>query len=181
MHCLDTAGNVVHDTSTGYKSAPKTELMDKAILAGEGVRLWHNHPSQDSLSHHDWLCAGTSADLEVLALNSQGSIFVGRIDNWDDRLHSLLDWLPRLGGDLEIHMSNLAVDRKLDPDITCELSKFTGHVLNSALADCEFVRYGYCLLPADEKIINQCSSLGIVAEGQAFASNAIKKKIEGLE
>ena len=151
--------------------------MNKAIEAGKGVRLWHNHPSQDSLSHRDWLCAGISADLEVLALNARGSMFVGRVKLWDDRLHDLLEWLPRLGGDLKFYMSTLAKDRHLDIDAACELPKFTGHVLNSGLANCGLVQYGYCLLPQDQKLIHLFSLLSIVADGQSFATRAINQKL----
>ena len=60
LHCLDAEGLQVIDTSTGVKVAPITDTMVKAMEEGGGVRLWHNHPSQDSLSHTDWLCASGS-------------------------------------------------------------------------------------------------------------------------
>lgn len=177
LHCLDAAGTLVHDTSSGLGSAPLEQSMKSAILAGGGVRLWHNHPSQDSLSHHDWLCAGTSADLEVLALNQRGSIFVGRIARWDDALAEILNWLPRLAPDLELHMSHLAGERGLDVNDRCELSKFTGHVLNMALAECCSVQYAYCLVPQDQEVVDRCSLLDIIGDGRAFAADALRVQL----
>ncbi|MGI4794762.1 MAG: hypothetical protein ACRYG8_11910 [Janthinobacterium lividum] len=69
----------MHTMSVGLRGAPITDGMIDAIKAETGVRIWHNHPSQDPLSHHDWECAATAAELEVLALNEHGSIFVGRM------------------------------------------------------------------------------------------------------
>jgi hypothetical protein len=68
LQCLDAAGTCEHGRSTGRKAAPFTPEMEAAIAAKGGVRQWHNHPSQDSLSHQDWLSAGLSETVEVLAL-----------------------------------------------------------------------------------------------------------------
>lgn len=177
MHCLDAAGTVVHDISTGDKAAPITQLMRDAIAAEKGVRLWHNHPSQDSLSHHDWLCSGASSELEVLAVNVRGSMFVGRIELWDDRLHKLLEWLPRLAADLEFYMSNISRERNLDLDAVCELPKFTGHVLNSALANHGLVQYGYRFLPIDQTLIDVFTSSNIIVDGASYAAKAIEDEL----
>lgn len=178
LHCLDGAGTRVLDTSSGHKAAPLTDAMRAAIAEGERVRLWHNHPSQDSLSHSDWLCAGTSAELEVLALNQHGSIFVGRIPDWDDRLHELLALLPELGAELELYMSRLAKARGLDLGLEIELSMLTGHVLNCALAKCTTVRYAYWLVNGDDRVIAACASAGVTCDGLALAVGAIEEQME---
>lgn len=173
LKCLDADGTQLFDTSTGRKSAEVTDGMKAAIGAGK-VRQWHNHPSQDSLSHHDWLCAATSADLEILALNERGSIFVGRVPEWEDRLEALFGWLPRLGGDVELYMSNLARSRGLEDEVLVRLSTFTGHVLNTALAQRTVVRYAYSLRDDDDWTVCGCERLGIISDGVAFAARAIQ-------
>ena len=177
LKCLDADGTHLFDTSTGRKAAEVTDAMKAAMKAGN-VRQWHNHPSQDSLSHHDWLCAATSADLEILALNKRGSIFVGRVPEWEDRLEALFGWLPRLGGDLEFHMSNLARNRALEDEMLVRLSTFTGHVLNTALAQRTLVRYGYSLRGDDDATVRACERLGIISEGIAFAADAIQEWLD---
>lgn len=89
MHCLDGGGSRVIDTSMGRKAADLTDTM-KSVAAVKSVRFWHNHPSQDSLSHHDWRLAATTDSIEVLALNENGSIFVGCMLEWHDEFDELL-------------------------------------------------------------------------------------------
>jgi hypothetical protein len=151
--------------------------MKLAMQAGS-VRQWHNHPSQDSLSHDDWLCAATSADLEILALNKHGSIFVGRVPEWEDPLEALFRWLPRLGGDLELHMSKLAKNRALDDEMLVRLSTFTGHVLNTALAQRTTVRYAYSLRDDDDATVRACERLGVISDGIGFAADAIQEWLD---
>lgn len=176
--CMDAAGTWEHGRSTGRKAAPSTPEIDAAIAAGCGVRQWHNHPSQDSLSHHDWLCAGLSDMVEVLALNAQGSIFVGRIVKWDDRLHGLLEWLPRLAADLEMHVDGLAKDRGLAAVHLVAMASLTGHMLNTALANTMPVRYAYALQNADQRTIAAADALSLIADGIAFAEQAIQEWLD---
>lgn len=179
MHCIDAAGSVVIDTSTGYKQAPRTKAMDDAIRANGGVRLWHNHPSRDSLSHSDWFCAGIDSSIEVVALNDLGSMFAGRIVDWDDRLHELLPWLPRLAGDLELHMQHVPNARKLDPDQMVALGRLTGHMLNRALADRMPVRYAYNFMGPEAAMVASIGATGILTDGEAYASQAIDDFLAG--
>lgn len=172
--CLNAAGTCEHGRSTGRKAAPFTPEIDVAIAAEAGVRQWHNHPSQDSLSHQDWLCAGLSETVEVLALNANGSIFVGRIVEWDDRLHDLLPWLPTLSSDLEMHVDDLAKKRGLAVGALVGLSSLTGHILNVALANKMPVRYGFALLNRDQVTVAAADALSLVADGIAFAERAIQ-------
>lgn len=178
LRCLDAAGTRMHDMSVGLKAAPLTELMKTAMSGSMGVRQWHNHPSQDSLSNSDWECAGFSPDLEVLALNKLGSIFIGRIKEWDDRLSHVLPWLPSLARDLQFHMDRAAKKAGLSQPFLCALSQFTGHVLNSALAACSSVRYAYHLVSDDQAVIDACSELHIIEGGLAYARAAIKKRLD---
>ena len=149
-------------------------------MAAGAVRQWHNHPSRDSLSSHDWFCAGASPNMEVLALNVHGSIFVGRIVDWDNRLHPLLAWLPELAADLEFHMDGLARERGLDPELRVELATKTGHVLNLALARTMPVRYAFRLLGRDAATMRGCEGLCIPSEGVDFAAAAISEFLDSL-
>jgi hypothetical protein len=178
LQCLDAAGTCEHGRSIGRKAAPFTPEMDAAIAAGGGVRQWHNHPSQDSLSHQDWLCAGLSERVEVLAVNANGSIFVGRVATWDDRLHELLPWLPRLAADLELHIDAQAKQRGLAIEHLVGLATLTGHILNTALANKMPVRYAFCLLAKDQATVLAAEALAIVADGIAFSEQAIQEWLD---
>jgi hypothetical protein len=178
LQCLDAAGTCEHGRSSGRKSAPLTPAMDAAIEAGRGVRHWHNHPSQDSLSHQDWLCAGLSETVEVLALNAAGSVFVGRIVAWDDRLHELLPWLPQLASDLEWHIDTLAKERELAVEHQVGLTNLTGHILNMALANEVSVRYAFCLMGRNLVTSLAAEAFAIVADGVAFAEQAIQGRLD---
>lgn len=174
LQCLDAAGICKHGRSTGWKAAPFTPEMNEAIAAGCGVRQWHNHPSQDSLSHQDWLAAGISETVEVLALNSNGSIFVGRIVDWDDRLKGLLPELPRFSGLLELHVDDLAKKQGLLAEHQIGLSSLTGHMLNTALANKMPVRYAFNLLNGDLATVAAADELSLVTDGIAFAEQLIQ-------
>lgn len=176
--CMDAAGTYEHGRSTGRNAAPLTPEIDAAIAEGGGVRMWHNHPSQDSLSHHDWLCAGLSDMVEVVALNAQGSIFVGRIVEWDDCLHGLFEWLPRLAADLEMHVDGLAKTQGLATIHLVGMASLTGHILNTALANTMPVRYAYALLNADQITIAAANALSLIANGIAFAEQAIQEWLD---
>ena len=174
LQCLDAAGTCVHGRSIGRKAAPFTPEIDAAIAAGGGVRQWHNHPSQDSLSHQDWLCAGVSERVEVLALNANASIFVGRITTWDERLHELLPCLPRLAADLEFHIDAQAKQQGLSIEHLVGLASLTGHILNIALANKMPVRYAFCLVGKDQATVLAAEAFALVTDGVAFSEQAIQ-------
>jgi hypothetical protein len=171
MIALTSDGTKRLDASTGRKEAGLTDRMRDAILGQEGVRLWHNHPSQGSLSHGDWWAASTSSDLEVLAVTTRGSIFVGRVVDYRDEFQALFQWLPRLAGDLELHIDNRAkLSGSKDEDIIT-LPRFVGHVLNLALADACGVRYAYRFMPEEGTVVARLAA--VLDEGRSFANAAI--------
>jgi hypothetical protein len=174
LQCLDAAGTCEHGRSTGRNAANFTPEMDAALVAGGGVRYWHNHPSRQSLSHFDWLHAGKCETVEVLALNVHGSIYVGRIVEWDDRLHELLPSFPELSGYLEIHLDGLAKTRGLSDLLWPALSYLTGHILNTALAKTMPVRYAFCLMNGDASTEQAANALEIIKDGIDFAESAIQ-------
>ena len=181
MHCLNTAGTKVLAKSSGISEAPiDTREMRLALATEGGARLWHNHPSQDSLSYKDWQCAGLEEGPEVLALNLRESFFVGRIAEWEDGLEYLLEWLHDFGRILAAHLQTLANSRDVDRATRIELRSFTGHVLNLALADRTNVRYAYRFTPADQAVIDRCSSFEIIGDGRTFAAAAIDRKLGQL-
>lgn len=179
LRCIDADGTRMYDMTVGYKCGPLTDKMKSAIAAKRGVRQWHNHPSQDSLSDSDWICAASETELEILALNERGSIYVGRLIGWDERLNHVFRGLRTLGENLERHMDGLAVQRSLDIDLQVALSRFTAHVLNLALAACcPEVRYAYTHMPEEREVLDACSALGIVEDGCVYAKAAIQKMLD---
>ena len=175
MHCVSADGQLLHATSKGHKAAPVTDSMKAAIGSGSGVRLWHNHPSQDSLSHHDWTCAATCPSVEIVALNETGSLFVGRVPCWDDDYETVFAALPGLAGDLEFKMGDKAKAAGLDIHVQIALSALTGHVLNSGLADSGATAYAHDLSDADRATVLAASD--VITFGRDYASAAILRRI----
>ena len=171
MVALSSDGTKRLDTSTGRKEAEITDGMRDAILCQEGVRLWHNHPSQGSLSHSDWWAACTSPDLEVLALTTRGSIFVGRVVEYRDEFEALFQWLPRLAGDLELHMDDHAKLSGSKAEDIIAIPRMVGHALNLGLADACSVRYAYRFMPDEESVMAHLAA--VLDEGRSFANAAI--------
>lgn len=175
MHCIDTDGTRVIDMATGRGRVDLTEKMNSAIVAKEPVRLWHNHPSQDSLSHQDWKSAATTSSLEIVALNDGGSIFVGRIREWRNEIEDVLRQSMRIAADLEFKMSNFAKAANMDIDHLIAFSKRTSHVLNLAMARCQVAEYAYHLSDENRDNIQIAENLGTVAMGLDFATSEITK------
>jgi len=174
MHCVDSAGTRVIDTSTGQRQAVLTDTMRSAAKT-EPVRFWHNHPSQDSLSHLDWTMAATSDLVEVLALNESASIFVGRMLQWRDEFALLLRQFPMIAGHLHFQMSSFAKAAGMDLANEIAFSRRTGHVLNLAMSHCNVVHYAYRLSKADATIMQVAEKLGVVARGLNFAVGEINR------
>ena len=172
MHCIDGDGSRVIDTFTGRKAAALTARM-KLIAEEQSVRFWHNHPSQDSLSHHAWRLAATTNLIEVLALNESGSIFVGRMLEWHDRFDELLHQFSAIAADLEVKMSNSAKAAGMPIDDQIAFSQRTGHVLNLAISRCRVVEYAYRLSAPDTANMQLAEKLGVVTAGLDFAASEI--------
>jgi hypothetical protein len=173
LHCLDAAGSKVIDVSTGRKLAPLTNVMRQAMGEGGGVRLWHNHPSQDSLSHGDWLCLGCGPDIEILAVNASGSLFVGRIPAWCDDFEDVFKNVPVIAGLLEFKIDKAIKDQKLDPNVFNSISSLIGHVVNLAISASGVGQYAYYLSAGDLASMNAASDAGLITLAIDFAKAEI--------
>lgn len=174
MHCLDAHGLVLHDQSMGLKSAPLTDLMKDAMRTGLGVRLWHNHPSQDSLSSHDWNCAGACPEVEILAVNASGSIFVGRMPEWRDENEALIKTLSRIAGDAQFKISGMAREKQIDIGIQIALEKLTGHIVNLGMRNAGVVCYACQFSDGDQATVDAISHNGIMNAAVTYAYNEIQ-------
>lgn len=174
LHCVDGDGSRIIDRSTGHKAADLTDSM-KLAAAEQPVRFWHNHPSQDSLSHHDWRLAATTNLIEVLALNESGSLFVGRVLAPHSNLDDLLCRFSRIAEGLELTMSNFAKSVGMSIDDEISFSQRTSHVLNLAMSRCQVVAYAYRLSACDTATMKAAEGLGVVAKGLDFAVSEINR------
>jgi hypothetical protein len=177
MHCLDAGGFAFHDKSSGLKQAEITEKMKDAMRAGEGVRLWHNHPSGQSLSHHDWNVAACCPTVEVLAVSEHGSIFVGRIPEWDDAFQAVIEKLSRIGADLEFRVSRICREEEVRFELTNALSTLTGHFSNLAVGMSSVGNYAFSLADRDQQIFDEAASLDIVRRAVRYGVNEIQSVI----
>jgi len=173
MHCLDTAGTNLIDTSVGYKSAEVTDKMRNAIEAG-CARMWHNHPSRGSISDSDWMLAGCTERTEILAVTVSETIYVGRMMEWPDSFDAVMgENFRRIAGDLDNvlqqhTLANETFNERLDS------AHLDGHLLNLSLAYCGVVRYAALLSSEDAKAMADADRVGLVAEGRRWANQQIR-------
>lgn len=55
------------------------EAMEAAANSALGCRIIHNHPSQGSLSASDWNVLANHTGMEMVAVNSRGTTFRGKV------------------------------------------------------------------------------------------------------
>lgn len=55
------------------------EAMAAAASSAAGCRIFHNHPNQGSLSASDWNVLANHPAMEMVAVNSRGTTFRGRV------------------------------------------------------------------------------------------------------
>lgn len=168
MFCLTPDGSKLVGVTTGVKAAPITDRM-RAAMNATGARFWHNHPSQDSLSHYDWLCAAVDDRVELVAVNASGSIFAGRVTAWRDEILSALNEAPSIAADVEFAMSD-ACRVCGNMNLAVSLATFTGHVVNLALAELGACTYSYLLSIQDQAVIDDAITAGVLQVGLARAN-----------
>lgn len=56
-----------------------TAVMQNAANSAGGCRIIHNHPSEQSLSSHDWNVLTNHPSIELTAVNSLGTTFRGKV------------------------------------------------------------------------------------------------------
>lgn len=173
LHCLDGAGDRVIDTTKGNKEGSLSEKMKSAAKAGP-VRLWHNHPTQDSLSDKDWSAASASAAIEVVAINISGSLFVGRMQKWRDKYRALFEeHFVFIAGHVKFAIQNSAKKTGMASNELTVFERRVGHVLNLALFQLGVVQYAYCLSTDDLENFQIADDLGVVAAGIECAKREI--------
>jgi hypothetical protein len=76
--------------------------LDAMLEAGEGIRLFHNHPSEGSLSAVDWWQSiRWNGKADLIAINGQRSISVGRPKTCQGYAHCWSMWNSNALGIME--------------------------------------------------------------------------------
>lgn len=173
LHCINNAGTRTIVREIGYKRVKLPQVALDAIETSL-VRIWHNHPSQGSISDADWMAAGVNNRTEILAVNESGTIYVGRILNWPDKFDAVMNQnLKRLAGLLDHVMQRHTTSHKVFDErlASCHLD---GHLLNLCLAECGVVRYAAQLSDVDAEALVKADRVGLVEVGRSWALNQIK-------
>lgn len=175
MHCIDLAGTQLIDASGGYRESELTPPM-RAVLDGDaGGRLWHNHPSGDSLSGGDWQLAG-SGDIEVVAVTARGSVFAGRIPDWSDDMWLVIRSHGLIGGYADGAVRYLGGGD--DPGgRKAALAGLVGHLINLDLARRELVAYAFGLSAEDTRALEKAQNYGLLQAAEAEVTSAIDDAI----
>jgi hypothetical protein len=170
--CVSEDGEIELDRVVG--EADKAELP-KHILAelsqGKVIRLFHNHPSNLSLSHADWNLSTTfGGRAEPIAINTSGSIFVGA--TLDLQGMTALLQSKNLGDVLLLgDGAYLAtpVPTHMDDDQRGQYVRYKGlaahlvsHALNQELANRRLVQYEFTLSPNDATLFAFADSVKLI-------------------
>ncbi len=172
MYCLDASGSRIIDITSGMREAPLSRKMRDAMEAGSALRLWHNHPSNDSLSAEDWKVASVSPDIEVVALTSTGSTFVGRVPDWDDRLEIAFKHIPQIAGFAQIEVLKA---NKGYPHTA--LDNLVGHLIGCELASRKLLRYAHRLSARDQAVLREALAIGHLSVVKGEISSAFEKRL----
>jgi hypothetical protein len=175
MYCLDASGSRTIDISTGAREAPFSPRMKAEMAAGAELRFWHNHPSNDSLSADDWRAASVSANIEVVALTSKGSMFVGRVPDWDDQLEIVFKNIPQIAGFAQIELMKL---EKSDPSRNASaIEHLVGHLINVELATRKLLSYAFDLSEVDRTALQDASAKADLAAVEHEIHSAFDQRL----
>ncbi|MGW9822296.1 hypothetical protein ACUXK4_004891 [Methylorubrum extorquens] len=136
--------------------------LEDVLSAGEGVRLFHNHPSQGSLSATDWWQSiRWQGKADLIAINSKRTIFSGAARN----LTALTYLLERIDLDTIRDDGEYALYAAPCPPNAHSIKPIArhliSHLLNIQLLDKGLVHYDFQLSEEDRVIWNACSNLGV--------------------
>ena len=177
--CINFSGHKYYDRSVGYKKSDITDKMKRCIWIRNNGRFWHNHPSQTSLSHYDWIASSIKQRFEVLAVNESGSIFVGRVPTWRDEFERLFkDKFVGIATDLEFRMDQAAWKATMLVDDIVLLPRICGHVMNLAMCGAGIVHYAAHLSHEDGRLFQRMEAAGVIALGLQYATAEIQSEIK---
>jgi hypothetical protein len=170
MHNLDLDGTRRLAEATGESEALLTEEAKAALAAAGGGRLWHNHPSGQSLSGGDWFAAGAE-NVEVMVVTLRGSIFAGRIAEWRDEMYPIIKAYQSIY-DMTAARLLGAGNGRLRPQTG--VAGAIGHLMALELARRRLVTYSFLLGAEDQAALEDPSALPFVRAAEAEIAQGVE-------
>lgn len=161
--CLTSDGASEIDRAVGtINRVDLPKSLDAVLKAGDGVRLFHNHPSEGSLSAADWWQSiRWNGKADLIAINRHRTIFSGAAKNVPE-LTALLSRVEldevRDCGECALFAAACPPDaHQLKPIATHLVS----HLLNIELCSLGLVYYEFQLSVRDDIIWSACRNCQI--------------------
>ncbi|HDL7929396.1 TPA: hypothetical protein PXP82_004392, partial [Yersinia enterocolitica] len=146
---IDNHGNIINENQVSPNGGPLTITMQ--LFAKENLCcLIHNHPSNKSLSQSDWTVLSTFPKMTMVAVNSRGSTFRGKVIKPD----CFGDWQKEIYGiyeKIDVAFSNYLKDfylKNFDEyylELSDKIPWFIGVHIGKALLIKGYVDYEYNL------------------------------------
>jgi hypothetical protein len=174
LFCVDEGGTYLIDCTVGEKTHTEiTEKMKVALSANTQCKLIHNHPKQGSISKYDWnICLQNKSIVEIVAINTNGSIFRGSINNYD-RLDEIINNLDCIRDDVELAVCTN--NYNLPSALPSALTWTAGDIVNSRLLELGIIKYEVEYGQSDLALISDDVASIMIHEGKKTAASLIKK------
>ena len=161
--CIDERGTAEIDRAEGEESrVDLTEEMERRLIAGGTVKLFHNHPSNNSISGSDWhQSIRWDGRAEIVVLNRYGSVFCGTSEKSAD--------VKRLLTQVQLNDVRDDGESALLSSGGPELAKLkissvhlVSHIINLRLRNMGLVCYDTWLSEYDEGLLQACADSSLL-------------------
>lgn len=157
IHVLvDNNGNIINENQVSPNGGHLTITMQS--FAKENLCcLIHNHPSNKSLSQSDWTVLSNFPNMTMVAVNSEGSTFRGKvispqcISDWHAEIN---DIYHKIEIDISNYLGRLSINYEYYSDLFDEISWFIGIHIGDALLKKGYVDYEYKLVGDNTSLWN---------------------------
>ncbi|MCL6329046.1 hypothetical protein EXT51_05930 [Pectobacterium carotovorum subsp. carotovorum] len=146
---IDDNGNIINENQVSPNGGHLTITMQ--LFAKENLCcLIHNHPSNKSLSQSDWTVLSNFPKMTMIAVNSRGSIFRGKVikpdcfGDWQKEIVRIYDEIGRVVSNYLTELY-LNVDEYYSAELLEKTSWFVGVHIGKALLTKGYVYYEYNL------------------------------------
>lgn len=144
---IDNHGNIINENQVSPNGGHLTITMQ--LFAKENLCcLIHNHPSNKSLSQSDWNVLSHFPKLTMVAVNSKGSTFRGKVifpqcfSDWHEEINDIYYKIER---DISNYLGRLSINYEYYSDLFDKISWFIGVHIGDALLKKGYVDYEYNL------------------------------------
>lgn len=172
---IDDNGNIINENQVSPNGGHLTITMQ--LFAKENLCcLIHNHPSNKSLSQSDWTVLSNFPKMTMIAVNSRGSIFRGKVikpdcfGNWHEETKDIYYKIER---DISNYLGKLSVNYEYYSDLLDKISWFIGVHIGESLLKKGYVDYECNLEGEDFSLWNDAKHTVIHKELERLCNSHI--------